>query len=176
MSAVDVHDVEVGSGRRACAWCGEPIPPERGWTRNGGGRPMLYCEDRCRSAAGNARRKASPTCRCGGGKSVAAPYCPKCARTNRLWTNYRLRPADLDALYQKQLGVCGICRDDLDIATPHVDHDHACCPGAKTCGRCVRGLLCRRCNHAVTELDKDRRWATWALDYLAGYERRRAGG
>jgi hypothetical protein len=34
------------------------------------------------------------------------------------------------------------------------DHDHNCCPAqpdatAKTCGKCIRGLLHARCNSAV---------------------------
>lgn len=32
---------------------------------------------------------------------------------------------------------------------PDTDHDHACCSGPTSCGRCVRGLLCRACNKEV---------------------------
>lgn len=30
---------------------------------------------------------------------------------------------------------------------PNVDHDHGCCPEKeKSCGKCLRGLLCPKCN------------------------------
>lgn len=29
-----------------------------------------------------------------------------------------------------------------------VDHDHTCCAGNKSCGRCIRGILCHNCNVA----------------------------
>lgn len=43
-----------------------------------------------------------------------------------------------------QGGVCAVCRRESERWT--VDHDRTCCPGDFTCGRCVRGILCRDCN------------------------------
>lgn len=34
-----------------------------------------------------------------------------------------------------------------------VDHDHACCPGDGSCGKCVRGLLCVGCNMVLGRID-----------------------
>lgn len=49
-------------------------------------------------------------------------------------------------MWNKQNGICPICARTLDAVQVHVDHDHACCAGQFSCGRCVRGLLCRSCN------------------------------
>jgi hypothetical protein len=50
-----------------------------------------------------------------------------------------------------------------------VDHDHACCPKqvkatAKTCGKCIRGLLCFRCNTSLGYVEK---FGPLARAYLA---------
>lgn len=31
----------------------------------------------------------------------------------------------------------------------HLDHDHSCCPPKRACPKCVRGILCYRCNAAL---------------------------
>src|ERR1035437_5195185 len=55
-------------------------------------------------------------------------------------------------LLASQGGVCAICGAE-DPGTKKggwcVDHDHSCCPGKKTCGNCIRGLLCRDCNSGL---------------------------
>lgn len=56
---------------------------------------------------------------------------------------YGLLPQDIDRMVQTQGGVCPGCQ----IPCPtYVDHDHACCPGKKSCRKCVRGILCMKCN------------------------------
>lgn len=39
---------------------------------------------------------------------------------------------------------CDLCGKAVDKM--HIDHDHACCPGIRSCGKCIRGALCVRCN------------------------------
>lgn len=61
---------------------------------------------------------------------------------------FRLTCMQMDAL--SRVGICSICERSDEFANMHIDHDHACCPaGGKTCGRCVRGLICRRCNMGI---------------------------
>ena len=58
---------------------------------------------------------------------------------------------DYKTMLLMQGGRCATCgfvaarqRRSLDI-----DHDHDCCPGTYSCGRCVRGLLCSGCNNTL---------------------------
>ena len=71
---------------------------------------------------------------------------------------YGLAPGDYEKLYRFQGGRCAICQRGKGITKRlAVDHDHKCCAGSVSCGRCVRGLVCGRCNsflaHARDELD-----------------------
>ena len=45
--------------------------------------------------------------------------------------------------------VCAICAEPFDSFGIHIDHDHSCCPGKGSCGKCIRGTLCRSCNHGL---------------------------
>jgi hypothetical protein len=47
-----------------------------------------------------------------------------------------------------------------------VDHDHSCCPGARSCGSCIRALLCYNCNRFMGRVDKSEKLQSRFQDYL----------
>jgi Recombination endonuclease VII len=52
-----------------------------------------------------------------------------------------------------------------------VDHDHSCCPGDRSCGKCVRGLLCAKCNQCLHQVDEVPHWLYYVSDYLTRYKK-----
>ena len=81
---------------------------------------------------------------------------------------YGLLDGRYDEMLIEQAGRCDICREPMTgTREPAVDHDHACCLGRRSCGRCVRGLLCRRCNHMLGLTKDDRNVLQAAVAYLS---------
>ena len=81
---------------------------------------------------------------------------------------YGVTPDRFDQILAEQGGGCAICsspQSELKHALV-VDHDHSCCPGKRSCGRCVRGILCRACNVGIGNLRDDPRLVRSALNYL----------
>lgn len=64
---------------------------------------------------------------------------------------YNINTKTYSDLLEKQGGGCAGCGSQEELS---VDHDHSCCPKG-SCGRCVRGILCRSCNQALGLLNDD---------------------
>jgi hypothetical protein len=67
------------------------------------------------------------------------------------------------SVLEEQGGVCAICKQPETtvkfgdkVAALSVDHNHACCPGPRSCGKtgCIRRLLCGLCNHAIGVIER----------------------
>ena len=82
---------------------------------------------------------------------------------------YNITIEKYENLFQKQNGLCAICfKPELSPKNSYmaVDHDHSCCSGQKSCGKCVRKLLCNFCNRALGLFCDDISIVEKALIYL----------
>ena len=100
--------------------------------------------------------------------------CIKCKTKQRiesfdpdvaLCKRYGVTPGWRDRMLERQSGKCAICNTVPRDHVLQVDHDHDCCPGRKSCGKCVRQLLCRPCNVKLNALE-DVKWLAAAKQYL----------
>lgn len=77
---------------------------------------------------------------------------------NPYWQKYRMTVEEWEGMFAFQGGLCYLCTDPLDRAAERaicVDHDHQCCDGVRTCGKCVRGLTCQPCNSGIGQFGDD---------------------
>jgi hypothetical protein len=80
------------------------------------------------------------------------PQCRSCQRHER----YGITRERWDLMLIEQKSMCAICGCDEPAAGWYVDHDHNCCiERDRTCGECVRALLCSKCNFGLGQFDDD---------------------
>lgn len=85
---------------------------------------------------------------------------PDKAREYRLRSQFKVSPADFDALVSAQKGECPGCRRRLEPGKgSHLDHRHS--------DNTIRGVLCQRCNMAIGLLHDDPK----TFDRLSAYLR-----
>ena len=66
---------------------------------------------------------------------------------------------------------CLICKNKSPGSMSwNVDHDHKCCPGNKSCGKCIRGILCHLCNKGIGLLGDDPLLLSSAVLYLERFQ------
>jgi len=97
--------------------------------------------------------------------------CIECIRKYNLQRRYKLSVEDYNRMFEEQGGRCDICNKPPNGKRLAVDHDHACCEGSRSCGECVRGLLCGECNWGLYFVEKHS-WRKRALEYLDKHKKK----
>ena len=88
-------------------------------------------------------------------------HCAECAKQAEFTRKHNLPFEWYTTKLKEQGGVCALCgalptcRKHEHKPALYLDHDHACCPGYKSCGKCARGLLCGRCNFVLGVIEND---------------------
>ena len=104
------------------------------------------------------------------------PNNPERNRRVHLKARYGLTLEMFDELFAKQDNKCAICQisePNKKINFWNVDHDHNCCSGSFTCGKCIRGILCPGCNTRLGLLESKNGliWLKNVKMYLMGTDK-----
>ena len=93
---------------------------------------------------------------------------PLTVQNTRLYSKYKITLETYNKMLEEQGGVCAICGEvNPNGKALAVDHDHKCCPDkCKSCGECVRQLLCDRCNTLLGRVNDDVSLLNKAIEYL----------
>lgn len=101
----------------------------------------------------SARRKSCRSCEYDKEKQV--PGFKDRAKFYKIKASYGLSKEDYNLMIVAQGGLCALCGRTPTESGFSVDHDHSCCDSPRSCGKCVRSLLCRPCNSLLGILENN---------------------
>jgi hypothetical protein len=90
---------------------------------------------------------------------------PNKYKDTQLRHKYNISLDQFNEMLLEQNNKCAICEEEF-TELPHVDHDHSCCSGKYSCGKCVRSLLCYTCNNGLGCFKDDTIKLKRAIEYL----------
>lgn len=114
-----------------------------------------YAKGMCKIHYERNRRNGHPGLVNYGRKKYKKQYY-ETLRKNHLKRTFKLTVDEYNEMAKNGCEICG--KMGMKHKKLHVDHDHKCCPVPKingvaayhkTCGKCVRGVLCDKCNGCV---------------------------
>lgn len=100
--------------------------------------------------------------------------CRRCSSYAAQASNHGTTVERLLQMEHDQNGCCAICgKPETKPWRLSLDHDHAHCPGKKSCGECIRGLVCDAHNRMLGLADDEIEVLESAINYLKAYEDRK---
>lgn len=139
---------------RLCTRCREELPRSafgiHRSRRDGLRSECLIC-DRARTVAYRAAHPGKGAqYRQASRERISARYQDNRAviRARKRDSQYGFPPGGWLALLERQEHRCYLCTESLaaDLSKAATDHDRSCCPGRRSCGKCVRGICHQICN------------------------------
>jgi len=123
----------------------------------------------CRNCGGYFNKKDMKQSKVGQYKGLS--YCNSCSSLLGHVRNIKQYGITLDEYHdmlERQNYACKICgRNDKTYRKRlSIDHDHNCCTGIKSCGKCIRGLLCHHCNAGLGNFGDNIDLLKKAMEYL----------
>lgn len=163
---------QAGLSPQVCPTCGESYQPYRSTQRACSRKCLLKLPDRQAAARAYHSDPANRERKNAARRIASASDPAKRAAQNRaanLKRDYGLTPAQYDAMFAKQGGVCALCGSPPNLSGVraasrlHVDHDHES-------GK-VRALLCNHCNRGVGAFRDDPDLMRRAAAYITKHRR-----
>jgi len=120
--------------------------------------------------AKNGRRKVCKQCDCERMKKYYRDNPDKAQLKREMnkgkpqWKSHKMTEEQYNEMFQRHDGKCHVC---LTKDAKVVDHDHNCCSKQRSCGKCVRGLLCHGCNMSLGNFQDDTSILFRAISYLS---------
>lgn len=129
--------------------------------------PERQCKD---CAPGSKRPAPYPGPRCATHNREVKKNRKSTTRSTRLQKTYNITVEQYEEIYESQGRMCAICGPysgrNGRTKNLSVDHDHSCCNGSVSCGKCVRGLVCDTCNKFLGLLRDNPDGFQRGIDYL----------
>ena len=158
--------------KKRCSACAEEKLLDQFYTNPGGtGGVYSICKE-CESKKAKQDYKSDPEPIKDYQKRMRKEH-PERYRRHELKKHFRMTLEEHNKLFESQGRVCSGCGSPESGEASgywHTDHDSSCCPtGSRTCGKCIRGILCRWCNLALGNAKDDPKRLRNLADYLDRY-------
>lgn len=146
-----------------CPNCGDTNPVD-GWRKPHKPTSRPWC-NACRRSIERAEYNGSY-------RRYYAANRQKVSEKKRL-KHYGISPEEYNVMVESNNGICPLCQrppSGSGTSLWAIDHDHGCCSGTATCGKCVRGLICHNCNKTLGLVGDSVETLLAMVEYLRGNE------